>query len=184
MYTIDIMENYKYIHISQIMSHGALWSVVSTNQCYLISWPCHDIYTSRKKWKKLGDIRSCVHFAVFFVSGRWRFPALICSIFIWFHFCGNIYTLFSNVSYMFCFAISLEIFFTIQHTLFYSIPGGEFRFLKRNTHRKIPNDFELKAMRGFFWRKYENCHNLGPFNSQSQRSCCSSLFLEKNLGNL
>ena len=69
------------------------------------------IYTSRKKWKKLGDIRSCVHFAVFFVSGRWRFPALICSIFIWFHFCGNIYTLFSNVSYMFCFAISLEIFF-------------------------------------------------------------------------
>ena len=40
---------------------------------------------------------------------------------------AEIYTL-SLLLYMFCFAISLEIFFTIQHTLFYSIPRGEFRF--------------------------------------------------------
>ena len=50
---------------------------------------------------------------------------------------AEIYTL-SLLLYMFCFAISLEVFFTIQHhTLFYPIlPHGEFRILKRNTHSK------------------------------------------------
>ena len=52
----------------------------------------------------------------------------------------------SSPTYHICSALQflLRFFFTIQYTLFYSIPRGEFRFLKRNSHRKIPNiDFEL-----------------------------------------
>ena len=58
---------------------------------------------------------------------------------------AEIYTL-SSPTYHICSALQflLRFFFTIQYTLFYSIPQGEFRFLKRNSHRKIPNiDFEL-----------------------------------------
>ena len=113
------MENYKYIHISQIMSHGALWSVVSTNQCYLISWPCHDIYTSRKKWKKLGDIRSCVHFAVFLFQDDEDF-LLLFVLFLSDSTFAEIYTL-SSPTYHICSALQFLLRFFLPFSIHYFI---------------------------------------------------------------